>query len=206
MTELRLVAAMLAADGGHPLLGQRCYWPLYEEAERLGCPLAVHASGSHLGGAGVERFPRFIQAHTVSHPFGIMRQLTSIVFEGVPERFPNLRLAFLEAGVTWVPFWMDRMDEEYEKRGAAEAPALSRKPSEVIRGGTVYFSLEAGETLLGPTLAVVGEDQVVYASDYPHWDCEYPASIAQLQRRPDVTEAQKAKLLADNACRLYGLA
>jgi predicted TIM-barrel fold metal-dependent hydrolase len=91
VTELGMVGAMLAADGSHPLLGHQCYWPLYAEAQRLGCPLAIHASGSHLGGAGVDLFPRFVQAHTVSHPFGIMRQLTSTVFEGIPERFPQLR-------------------------------------------------------------------------------------------------------------------
>ena len=205
VTELRLVGAMLAADGLHPLLGQQCYWPLYQEAQALGCPLAIHASGSHLGGAGVERFPRFIQAHTVSHPFGIMRQLTSMVFEGVPERFPALRLAFLEAGVTWVPFWMDRMDEEYERRGAVEAPMLRRKPSELIREGNVYFSVESGETLLGPTVAVLGDERILYASDFPHWDCEYPASITHLQQRTDLSEAQKEKILATNACTFYRL-
>ncbi len=84
--DLGLVGGMLAADGSH-LLGDARFLPVYEEADRLEVMLAVHASGSHLGGAGVDLFPRFIQAHTVSHPFGQMRQLTSIIFEGIPERF-----------------------------------------------------------------------------------------------------------------------
>ena len=136
-------------------------------------PLGVHASGSHLGGAGVDMFPRFIQAHTCSHAFGQMRQITSMVFEGVPERFPKLKLAFLEAGCGWAPYWMERMDDEYAKR-AAEAPALKKEPSAYCRSGNIFFSCEADEWLLPQALKLVGENQIVYASDFPHWDNSYP--------------------------------
>ncbi len=202
--ELGLVGGMLAADGSH-LLGDSRFLPIYEEAERLDTMLAIHASGSHLGGGGVELFPRFIQAHTVSHPFGQMRQLTSIVFEGIPERFPRLRLAFLEAGAGWAPYWMERMDDEYAKRGDAEAPALRKKPSDYIGAGTIYFSCEADEWLLPQAVRLVGENQIVYASDFPHWDHSFPASIKEIRERGDLTDAQKRKILADNARRLYRL-
>ncbi len=202
--ELGLCGAMLAADGSH-LLGDARFDPIYAEAQRLGVTLGVHASGSHLGGAGVDLFPRFIQAHTVSHPFGQMRQLTSIVFEGVPERFPALRLAFLEAGAGWAPYWMERMDDEFAKRGAAEAPVLKRRPSEYVRGGNVYFSCEADEWLLPQALKLVGENQIVYASDFPHWDHGYPGSVEEIVNRGDLTEAQKRKVLGENCRRLYGL-
>ncbi len=202
--ELGCIGGMLAADGSH-LLGDPRFTPIYDEAQRLDVMLAIHASGSHLGGAGVELFPRFIQAHTVSHPFGQMRQLTSIIFEGIPERFPRLRLAFLEAGCGWVPYWMERMDDEYAKRGAAEAPALKKKPSEYVRGGTLYFSCEADEWLLPQALRLIGENQVVYASDFPHWDHDYPESVEEIQKRGDLTDTQKRKILADNARRLYRL-
>ena len=202
--ELGLSGAMLAADGDH-LLGDARFNPVYEEAERLGVAVTVHASGSHLGGAGVDRFPRFIQTHTVSHPFGQMRQLTSMIFEGVPERFPRLRLAFLEAGCGWAPYWMERMDDEFDKRGAAEAPALKKKPSEYVRSGNIYFSCEADEWLLPQALKLVGEDQIVYASDFPHWDNSFPGSIDEIKMRGDITDAQKHKVLGDNCRRLYGL-
>lgn len=202
--ELGLSGAMLAADGSH-LLGDARFDPIYEEAQRLGVMLAAHASGSHLGGAGVDLFPRFIQAHTVSHPFGQMRQLTSMIFEGVPERFPALRLAFLEAGAGWAPYWMERMDDEFDKRGAAEAPGLRKRPSEYVRGGNIYFSCEADEWLLPQALTLVGENQVVYASDFPHWDNSYPGSVEELVNRDDLSEAQKRKVLGENCRRLYGL-
>jgi uncharacterized protein len=202
--ELGLTGAMLAADGSH-LLGDRRFTPIYEEAERLGVMLGIHASGSHLGGAGVDLFPRFIQAHTCSHAFGQMRQLTSVIFEGIPERFPALRLAFLEAGCGWAPYWAERMDDEFAKRGRVEAPALKKKPSDYIRSGTIYFSCEADEWLLPQALKLIGENQIVYASDFPHWDNSYPGSIDEIRDRGDITEAQKRKILADNCRRLYGI-
>jgi uncharacterized protein len=201
--ELGHVGAMLAADGSH-LLGDARFLPIFEEAHRLGVMLGVHASGSHLGGAGVDLFPRFIQAHTCSHAFGQMRQITSIVFEGIPERFPDLRIAFLEAGCGWAPYWIERMDDEYAKR-AVEAPALKKKPSEYVRSGSIYFSCEAGEWLLPQAVKLIGEHQIVYASDYPHWDNSYPGSLDEIRDRGDLSPAQKGRILGDNARRLYGL-
>jgi uncharacterized protein len=201
--ELGHVGAMLAADGNH-LLGDARFTPIFEEAQRLGVMVGIHASGSHLGGSGVELFPRFIQAHTCSHAFGQMRQITSIVFEGVPERFPDLRIAFLEAGCGWAPYWMERMDDEYAKR-AVEAPALKKNPSQYVRSGNIYFSCEADEWLLPQAMKLVGENQIVYASDFPHWDNSYPQSLDEIRDRGDLSDAQKGKILGGNARRLYGL-
>ncbi|MBI1962657.1 MAG: amidohydrolase family protein [Candidatus Rokubacteria bacterium] len=201
--ELGHSGVMLAADGSH-VLGDARFHGVYEEAQKLDAMVGVHASGSHLGGAGVDVFPRFIQAHTCSHPFGQMRQITSIVFEGVPERFPDLRIAFLEAGAGWAPYWMERMDDEYAKR-AVEAPALKKKPSDYVRAGKIYFSCEADEWLLPQALKLVGENQIVYASDFPHWDNSFPGNIDEIKERGDLTDAQKRKVLADNGRRLYKL-
>lgn len=199
--ELNFCGAMLAADGPH-LLGDARFMPVWEEAQRLDTMLGVHASGSHLGGAGVDMFPSFIQTHTVSHAFGQMRQITSVIFEGIPERFPDLRIAFLEAGCGWAPYWMERMDDEYAKR-ASEAPVLKKKPSEYVRSGKIYFSCEADEWLLPQAVKLVGENQIVYASDFPHWDHSYPGSIGEIRDRGDLTDPQKRKILADNTRRLY---
>src|SRR5258706_14592127 len=154
--------------------------------------LGIHASGSHLGGAGVDLFPQFIQAHTCSHAFGQMRQITSMVFEGIPERFPRLRIACLEAGCGWAPYWAERMDDEYAKR-ASEAPRLTRKPSDYIRSGSIFFSCEADEWLLPQALKLIGENQVVYASDFPHWDHSYPASLAKSPNRAEIPNSQNGR-------------
>ena len=200
--ELGLCGAMLPADGGH-LLGDAAS-PGLRGGPAAGLPLGIHASGSHLGGAGVDLFPRFIQAHTCSHAFGQMRQLTSMILEGVPERSPTCGIAFLEAGCGWAPYWMERMDDEYAKR-AARGAGLKKKPSEYVRTGNIYFSCEADEWLLPQAVKLVGENQIVYASDFPHWDNSWPASIDEIRQRGDLNDGQKQKILADNARRLYRL-
>src|SRR5437868_3008165 len=83
----------------------------------LGMMVGVHATvrGPHFFGADL--FDRFVEVHTLSHPFAQMIQMTSLAFRGVFEAFPRLKVAFLEAGCTWVPYWLGRMDEEWEKRG-----------------------------------------------------------------------------------------
>ncbi len=206
--ELGLVGAMLPADGGH-LLGHRRYDPIYTTAAETGMPIGIHASGSWAADAHTtaHQFPKFIQAHTISHPVGILRQFTSMMFEGVFERFSSVRFAFLECGGSWVPWWLDRMDEEYAHRGEEEAPALRHKPSAFVHeGGNIFFGCEAEERLLGPTLDVIGSDTVMYASDWPHWDGDYPNSLFEIQQRKDLTEEQRQGLLYRAAERFYGLA
>ena len=203
--ELQLVGGMLAADGPY-LLGNQVFWPLYGEAERLGTMLGVHGSGSLRGrGADEYLFSRLIQAHTLSHPVSQMRQMTSMIFEGVPEKFPKLRLAFLEAGCTWGPYWMDRMDEEYEIRGETEAPILTKKPSEYVVEGEIWVSCEPEERLLPETARMLGDHKLVYASDYPHWDGTFPDSLYEFLGRKDLEEGLKSSILSDNPRALYGL-
>lgn len=208
VTELGMVAGMLPTGGPatRPLLGHPIFYPLYEEAQRLGCPLALHANVTNPSGPEVEPFERFIASHTVVHPFGQMRQLTSLVFEGVFERFPRLTFAALESGATWVPYFSDRLDEEYEKRGAIEAPAVLGPPSRYFRTGRVYIHFESGEGLLPQTLQYIGEDYFIYASDYPHWDHEFPGSLEKIRRHPGLSEETKQKILRENARRLFQLA
>jgi predicted TIM-barrel fold metal-dependent hydrolase len=134
VSEDGFVGAMVSADSYY-LLGHARFDPIYATAQRLQVPICVHAGGTDLGVAGSEPFPKFIQAHTCSHAFAQMRQFTSMVFDGVPVRFPELTLAFLEAGAGWTPYFLQRMDEEWEKRGHAEAK-LSPPGSATIASST----------------------------------------------------------------------
>lgn len=202
VTELKLAGVMLPAVGLRKPLGHPDFWPIYAEAERLGCMVAVHATvrGPHFFGADL--YDQFIDVHTLSHPFAQMIQMTSIVLRGVLEQFPNLRIAFMEAGCTWVPYWMNRLDEEWEKRGKAEAPLCRKRPSEYIRSGRVYVEAEGNETLL-PQVAEILPDGLCYASDWPHWDHDFPGNIEEIIEREDLSDDIKRKILADNARRMY---
>lgn len=127
------------------------------------------------------------------------------MFHGVFERFPLLRLACLEAGAGWAPYFFARLDEEYEHRGAIEAPEVSRPPSDYIRRGQLYFAFEPEEPLLPHIVDHIGQDYFIYATDYPHWDNSFPESLRAMQRREDLSDEAKGKLLGDNARRLYRL-
>jgi uncharacterized protein len=104
--------------------GHADFWPLYVEAERLGVALAVHGAPSR--GLGFDYFTTFLETHALEHPVAAMIQLTNMTFQGVFEEYPGLRVAFLECGAGWMPYMMDRFDEEYERRGQKWAPRLGR--------------------------------------------------------------------------------
>jgi uncharacterized protein len=185
-------------------LGHKFYDPIYREAESLNCAIAVHGTnGAEELASGA--FETFTEVHMVSFPVGIFVQFSSMIFQGVPERFPKLRLAFLEIGCTWLPYWLDRMDEHWEKRGKIETPHLTRRPSDCVRQRPIYFSLESEETLLAETFRYLGDDHFLYATDIPHWDSEFPSNLRVAQSRKDLSDETKKKLLYDNARALYAL-
>src|SRR5258706_2631191 len=111
-----MVAAVLGANsaelGVRKPLGHPDFWPLYEEAERLDVPIALHGAPS--ASLGINFFNRFAQTHALEHPIAQIIQLTSMVMEGVFERFPKLRVAYLEAGAGWVAYIMDLLDFSFE--------------------------------------------------------------------------------------------
>src|SRR4030095_9144548 len=128
-------------------LGHKFYDPIYREAENLGCALAVHGTnGADELASGA--FETFTEVHTVSFPVGMFVQFSNMIYQGVPARFPKWRLAFLEIGSTWLPYWLDRMDEHWEKRGEIETPALKQRPSDCGRTQPRFFSLLDGWNVL----------------------------------------------------------
>jgi predicted TIM-barrel fold metal-dependent hydrolase len=204
--ELGFVGGMLPAIARGPLLGDARYFPLYEEAQRLGMMLAVHGATHGLDQVGSDVYDQFIAVHTYTFPAAIMRQFTSVVYAGISELFPDLRIGWMESGCTWLPFWIDRMDSEWHKRGAREAPALTRLPSEAIRGAQWFFHAESEESLIPAAAAYLGVEKLFWASDWPHWDNEYPESLDEMLDRGDLDAGQKLAMLRENALRLYGMA
>jgi len=180
--------------------------PFYTACEEIDMPVGVHgAPGVHLPKIGVDRFTNYIQVHCVSFPFDQMTAMTAVVSGGVLDRHPKLRVAFLEAGVTWVPFFMDRLHEHWEKRGDWIENGWRRDPREYLDRGQIYVSCEPDETILPAVIDACGDDFILYASDYPHWDGEFPESSRPLRTRTDISERSRRKILAGNARRLFGL-
>jgi len=178
------------------------FWPIYEEAERLGVPVGMHASGSETGDP--YRFNNFLGVHTWTHAPEQMISVISCVYGGLFEKFQRLRIGFMESGAGWVPFFMEHMDGEFEKR-PWDAPLCKAKPSEYMTCGRAYFSCEPEEKTIPYVIGWVGEDNILYASDYPHWDSEWPHTVDELMRRDDLNARVKAKILGQNALRFYDL-
>ncbi len=185
-------------------LDQSYFDPLYAALQELDVPLCVHGNtGMGRQTTTIGRHDNWLITHALSFPMGLTHALASVVCGGVLERFPTLRVAFLEGGCGWLPFYMDRLDEHVEKLPVL-VPWLTRAPSEYIRGGRLFISCEPEEDLAYP-ISRLGEDVIMYASDYAHWDCEYPNSVRKIAERAELTEAQKHKILRENALNCYRL-
>lgn len=206
VTQLRMVGAVLPAAGLRLPLGHSQFDPIYAEAERLGCALAVHGGPSQ--GLGLDLFDKFAQMHTLSHPFAQMIQVTSIIMSGVLDRFPRLHIAFLEAGASWVPFLMDRMDRSYEIRQRPEyVGGVKQKPSTYVKSGQVFFSVDPGESTLPTVFQTLGVNSLFFASDFPHevnlQRCQHELSL--LMQMEGLTEEERRLILSDNTRRFYRL-
>jgi predicted TIM-barrel fold metal-dependent hydrolase len=103
-----------------------------------------------------------------------------------------------------VPYFFDRMDEHVEKRGRL-TPACKREPREYLQRGQLYVSCEPEESTIPHAVEALGPYFILYASDYPHWDSDFPDSTRPLRERKDLSEVVKRRIMGDNARVFYGL-
>ena len=172
-------------------LGNRRYWPIYAAAERHGFPVGMHVfgSGGHpYTGTG---WPSFYVEEGAGHSTSCQTVVTSLVIEGVFERFPKLKVVIVEGGFAWLPALSWRLDKLYE-RMRSEVPHLKKRPSEYIRRNlwcTTQPMEEPGDRKqLLDIMEWIGWDRLLFASDYPHWDFDdpfraFPANIPRERTR-----------------------
>jgi uncharacterized protein len=201
--QLGFVGVMMPTNVRDQDIGRREFWPFYEEVQRLGVGLALHG-GIRAAERMHGRFDTFIAVHSVSFPFECMAALTGLIFAGVPEVFPKLRIAALEGCCGWVPFLMDRLDEEFEIRGSKEAPLLKRKPSEYMASSQFFYAFELEESTVPYVIDRIGPDKLLYSSDYPHWDTSWPKTVRMFKERHDISETQKRRIAWNNPQSFYG--
>ncbi|MGB7951216.1 MAG: amidohydrolase family protein [Candidatus Binatia bacterium] len=205
VTERGAVAGVLPTHlPQSPDFGDTRYDPIYAAAERLGVGLGFH-TGTSADSLGGQRFRKFLSAHTIDHPAEQMMAMIGTIVGGVFERFPRLSIAYLESGIGWVPYMMDRLDEEVEKRGADEAPYLKMLPSETIKSGRIFFGIECGEKTIPDAVRWGLDHTLLYSSDYPHWDGDWPHTVKAVRNRADLSDGTKQKMLHDNVGRFYRL-
>jgi uncharacterized protein len=200
VTELRraiheygMVGGLLPADGLPRPLGHQDFHPLYEEANRLGCMLAVHSQNSLRNN---DLFMWRDEAATLAHVWPQMRQFTNLMFSGVLGTYADLRIAFLEAGCGWVPYLISKMEGRMGE--------LVR-PSKLIERGQIYF--QCGEEMTtSRDLDLLGDHCLFWASDFPHEGIvDMSQAVNEFRGREDLSEVAKRKISYDNPKKLYRL-
>jgi len=180
------------------------YMRLYAMLEERGLPLAFHG-GFSWQEQSFRLANRFIVVHALGFTFFNMLHLSNWVMNALPERFPKLKTIWIESGLAWVPFLMQRLDNEYMMR-TSEAPGLKRKPSDYMR--EMFFTTQPMEMVenrksLELTFEMMKADtQLLYSSDYPHWDMDLPSTIYDL---PFLSEEAKRNILGESARKLFKL-
>ncbi len=157
------------------------------------------------GDRTMELCNRFIAVHALGFTWYNVVHLTNWIVNAMPERYPNLKVVWIESGLAWLPFLMQRLDNEYMMR-SSEVPLLKKKPSDYMRD--MYYTTQPMEMVenrkaLELTFELLKADtQLLYSSDYPHWDMDLPSTIYDL---PFLNEQQKRNILGGNALRLFNL-
>ena len=152
---------------------------------------------------GTDNWENLFLQRSASHPWCGMRNMASLIGSGLMDRYPKLRIGTLEAGHGWLPFWMARIDE-HARTIRSEIPDLKMMPSEYVLSGRYFQSIEIPEglKLTSAVIDLIGEDVLMYASDYPHGESHFPESVDKVLEW-DMPRARKHKLFWDNAVKLY---
>ena len=203
--ELGLKAIFLRPN---PVNGRNWYEPYYEPLwgalEELGIPLGFHESMGPLLPQVGDRFGlNGMLRHTACHPFEQALALMAFCGGGILERHPKLRVGFLEGNCSWVPFVLWRLDEHWERLGGVYAPELKMAPSEYFKR-QCFVSVECDERPAKYTIDWLGDEQIVFSTDFPHPDSKFPDSVDLFMKLP-ISEESKRKILWDNCAGYYGL-
>lgn len=206
-----MVGVGIPATGVEPPLGNHKYDPIYEAAEDNGLPLVLHG----VSGAFGDSFPiqrkwneTYAEDHVIVHPFTQMWTVTSLMFHGIPERFPDLDFVIQEAGIGWVPYLVWRLDDHYLEL-SDEIPDLQAMPSAYIDEQFTFTTQPLGHTARNPgdlasMIDLVGPELVMYASDLPHPDFDPPGELFDRVRSLDGDDLRG--MMGETAAAVYGLA
>jgi predicted TIM-barrel fold metal-dependent hydrolase len=189
----------------HRNLGDRYYDPVYELLQDLDCAFATHEFMGLRGQTeGADRFFTFTEWHTAVHMHEAMNASLSMIVQGVFERFPRLRVSYMEAGCGWLPSWLHRIDEHLEMAGANEFPDLTMTATEYFLRNC-WITTECEDPFVADVIRWLGDERILWESDFPHPDSKYPNTTNEfLNLRPDlITMESKTRILWDNAVDFY---
>ncbi|WP_266170992.1 amidohydrolase family protein [Dyella subtropica] len=205
------LGAVAVIGNPNPVNGQHIhdpyFEPLWQAIEDLGVPVCFHPTGvwtlrDDIGRRFIDHSGGRLIADAARNPLELMLAFASLVAGGVLERHPGLTCAFLEGGCGWVPWWLWRLDDTYEKFPEDLDVPLALRPSDYFHR-QCYVSADAGEQYLAEVVAAIGDTRIVMATDYPHRDSMFPDAVSTFVARQDLSMQTKSRILWNNGARLY---
>jgi uncharacterized protein len=186
------------------------YDPFYATVQELGVPLILHESTGCEETAGGDRYggmmdpPSYAYNHIISHAFEQMFGAMSIIAGGVLERFPSLRVGFFEAGCSWAPYWLARLDDHYRHpKLGPYLGGLTMKPSEYF-DRQCFVTCDPGDHTIPLGIQGIGAHKIMFATDYPHFDSSGSA-VRGFLAVDGISEDDRRAILWDNAARFFDL-
>jgi predicted TIM-barrel fold metal-dependent hydrolase len=197
--EYGMLGAMVSSNpnGVARHIGAKEFWPLYEEAEKLGCVIAFHGGG--YTDLGMNTFTSFPAVRALGHPWPLAVGATALICHGVFDAFPNLHVGMMEGGASWVPLVVDRLEREAQY-GDLNLP---RPVADYFK--QIYLSVEAFDKALVDTINRIGTDSIMYSTDFPHEVSpdDIIKELGHMTSRGDLDDGQKHAILEGNARRFY---
>jgi predicted TIM-barrel fold metal-dependent hydrolase len=188
-------------------LGDREYDPLYDVLEARGLTLSVHEGLGVMGPTiGRDRTDTFALRHALSHPMEQMAAMGSLMLLGALERHPTLRVAFLESGTGWLPYWLARLDGHAEWMAESETRDLTLTPSGYFARQCAICT-DPDDPLAAWAVSQVGADHLMWASDFPHPDALYPNAVTSFLHESaerGLSDADVTTVLWDTPVEWYG--
>jgi uncharacterized protein len=187
------------------VLHDPAYDALWREAVELDFGMGLH-EGINVGmpTVGIDRFATRGAQHIVSHTLEMMLGAVSMIWNGVCDRFPKLRVAFLESGGGWIAPWLDRMDRHFDDKDFNDS-GLSMRPSEIF-DRNCWISFEPVERTLGLLATMVGPHKIMWATDYPHVDGFFPGAPAMIKEQiSGLSQDAQRQILGEGALKYYGI-
>lgn len=191
----------------NPIAGRnlyhRDYWSLWAEIEKLDKPISLHDSGSPRIPSFGDRMDSHTTGHILAHPFEAMSAMAGLIWFGVAESFPKLRIVHVEADAGWVPYWLQRMEQHYDFSGTAEHPDMKKNPTAYFKSN-FFVAARGDEPTLKSCVDLVGDDYFLFNTDYPHPDGTFPWGMSHMEEQP-ISDTSKRKILWDNAARAFAI-
>jgi uncharacterized protein len=210
MQRLGARAAVVFGTVGERMLSDPSFLPIWDEFARARLPLCVHMGMSYPPLAHLGR--SIYDGHIIGMSLPAQLAFMAIVGHRMLDRYPELKVAFLEFGAEWIFYMVSRMDHYLPLDRGGHPMGLSMPNNadlprqnicDYVKSGRIFIAAEADDGMLIQLFQLIGEDHVLFSSDFPHGEGRDNAAMEIIERK-DISEAQKQKLLYDNTVRLFG--